>query len=70
MTDKSTSLPGLASHCRAAVNRRDKLIMKKIKDLIIRLAIKVACKTIAFSYNPNQAEIIQLLWDIYSIVTS
>ena len=41
--------------------------MKHLKYLAIRLAIKVACKVIAFSYNPYQAEIIQLLWNIYDL---
>jgi hypothetical protein len=44
--------------------------MKKIKDLAIHLATKAASNLIAFAYNPNQAEITQLLWDNYEIVTS
>ena len=41
--------------------------MTQLKNLAHRLAIKVACKVIAFAYNPNQTEIFQLLWNIYDL---
>ena len=41
--------------------------MKRIMDLAHRLLSKLASKVIAFAYNHNQAEIFQLLWDIYEI---
>lgn len=44
--------------------------MTSLKYLAHRLASKVVSNVIAFAYNPNQAEIIQLLWDIYEIVFS
>jgi hypothetical protein len=44
--------------------------MKQLKNLVHRLVIKIVSNVIAFAYNPNQAEIFQLLWDIYEIVTS
>ena len=44
--------------------------MKMIKDLAYRLASKIALKVIDFAYNPNQAEIFQLLWDIYETIVS
>ena len=47
----------------------DKLIMKKIKYLAIRLASKVTSIVIEFAYNPNQAEIIQLLLDMYEVIS-
>lgn len=41
--------------------------MNTLKDLAHRLAIKVVTNVIALAYNPNQAEIFQLLWDMYEI---
>lgn len=43
--------------------------MKKIKDLAHRLASKVTSIVIEFAYNPNQAEIIQLLLDMYEVIS-
>lgn len=37
--------------------------MKRIMDLAHRLLSKLASSVITFAYNPNQAEIFQLLWD-------
>lgn len=42
--------------------------MATLKNLAYRLLTKLASNVIAFVYNPNQAEIFQLLWNIYEIV--
>lgn len=44
--------------------------MKKLMNLAHRFASKVVSNVIAFAYNPDHAEIIQLMWDIYEIVFS
>lgn len=41
--------------------------MKRIMDLAHRLMSKVVSRIIAFAYNPNQAEIFQLLLDFYEV---
>ena len=41
--------------------------MATLKNLAHRLISKVVSSVIAFAYNPNQADIFQLLWDIYDI---
>ena len=41
--------------------------MKRIMDLAHHLMSKVASSVIAFAYNPNQAEIFQLLCDFYEV---
>ena len=46
------------------------LIMKQIKHIAIRLAIKIASNVIAIAYNPNQVEIFHLLLDLCEIVVS
>ena len=47
--------------------------MRQIKDLAIRLALKVVSNVIsnvnAFLYNPNKDRIIQLLWDVYDVIS-
>ena len=42
--------------------------MKKIMNLAHRLASMVASNMIALAYNPYQAEIFQLLWNMYKII--
>ena len=44
--------------------------MKQLQYLAHRLAAKVVAYVISFAYNPNQAKIFQLLWDICDIVVS
>lgn len=41
--------------------------MKNLQIFVLCLLSKLALKVIALAYNPNQAIIIQLLWDIYEI---
>ena len=43
--------------------------MKKIKDVAHLLAIKAVSNASAFAYNPNQTEILQLLLDMYEIIS-
>lgn len=42
-------------------------IMATLKNLAHRLMSKVVSILISFAFNPHQAEIFQLLWDIYDI---
>ena len=44
--------------------------MKKIMNLAHRLASMVASNMIALAYNPYQAEIFQLLWNIYDLFST
>lgn len=41
--------------------------MATLKNLAHRLLSKVASSVIAFAYNPDQAEIFQLLWNFYEV---
>ena len=41
--------------------------MAALKNLAHRLMSRVVSKVITFAFNPHQAEIFQLLWDIYDI---
>ena len=43
--------------------------MTQLQYLTHRLAAKVVSYVIAFAYNPNQAEIIQLLLDMYEVIS-
>ena len=44
--------------------------MRQLNYFAHRLAAKVVSYVIAFAYNPNQAEIFQLLLDICDIIVS
>lgn len=39
-------------------------------NLANRFTSKVVSKVIAFAYNSDQAEIFQLLWDVFEIIVS